>query len=146
MSLTERFLFCLQVIADDVNVHEETKEELLAATNSVQEAALSSMISEIVTHYASLARTVNSHVSLLEKSVEVHELYCNECHRCQEMIVNERQHLQQIRASSRVGIAAVHRQMDLLKVEHWCCFLYCQTLYHTHTSTVLMVILQVSVA
>jgi len=122
------------VIADDVKAHEETKEELLAAADSVQETALSNIISGVVTRYTSLARTVNSRVSLLEKSVEVHELYCDECHQCQEMIVSERQHLQQIRGGSRVGIAAVHRQIDLLKVEHY--FLYCQVLYHTHTSTV----------
>ena len=104
------------MIADDVKAREETTEVLLAASASMQETALSSMISGIVTRYSRLATTVNNRVNLHEKSVEVHELYCDEYRRCHEMIVTERQRLQQIQDGSRVGIAAVHQQIDQLKV------------------------------
>lgn len=109
-------LFWLQVIANDVTAHKEEMEMLLAVTSPVQETAVSSVISGIVTRYASLITTVDSCVDLHEMSVGVHKLYCEEYHRCQDMIASEREHLQQIRDGSWNGIATVQQQTDQLKV------------------------------
>jgi len=108
------------VVSDDVTVHKNEMEVLLAATASTQETALSKMMSGILARYASLVTTVNSRLNLLEKSVEVHEWYCDNYHQCQEMITDAQQQLQQIQDGAGDGVSAVQQQMDQLKV---CTFL-----------------------
>ena len=118
------------MIADDVKAHEDTTTVLLSVAASKQETALFSLISGIVTRYASLAKTVESRVNLHESSVEVHELYRDEYRRCQEMIDSDRQRLQQIHDGSSVGIAAVRQQMDQLKVVDCFVLAFCTVEYY----------------
>jgi len=104
------------VIYDDVRVHKEEMEVLLAASSSTQETTISSVMSGTVARYASLVSVVDSRLSLLEKSVEAHELYCDNCRQCRENIANAQQQLQQIQDGAWDGIVPVRQQMDRLKV------------------------------
>jgi len=104
------------VISDDVMVHKDEMEVLLATTESSQDTAISSMMSEIVARHASLVTVVNSRLNLLKKSFQVHELYRDNYHQCQEMIAGAQQQLQQIQDGVSDDIASVWQQMDRLKV------------------------------
>ena len=104
------------MISNDVTARKEETELLVAAIASIQDTAISSMISGIGTQCASLVTAVDSRMNLLEKSTEMHKMYAEEYRRCQEMIVSGRQQLQQIQVGPRDHAAAVQHQRDHLKV------------------------------